>query len=322
MNNTIEPLLTESILEFAAHLATKTNARAVLVYSDAAGDIETVKKMIPSTTEMNYIFITKSPQSSAATNSRTKQIIEVPDIHLTRMGQVKIAVLMGLSQGMLSREDRIVCLSGIAGSGYLDLIIFMDIAKEFEMFAVSTDKPLKERINPEVFNHVLAIAVSLGNEGHEGKPVGTTFVIGDISEIQPLCQQMILNPFKGHPREQRKIFNQDVVSTIREFSSIDGAFLISHDGIVETASTYLKPLLAAKNMPRGLGARHLSAAGITSSTSAVAITVSETTGVVTVYIRGEIFVEIESPRRIGSRTRESDEFYGPDYIHGGIKQND
>ena len=56
MSNTIESLVAKSIFEFASDLAIKTGARAVLVYRDAAGDIETMQKMVSATPEIKYIF--------------------------------------------------------------------------------------------------------------------------------------------------------------------------------------------------------------------------------------------------------------------------
>ena len=48
------------------------------------------------------------------------------------------------------------------------------------------------------------------------------------------------------------------------------------------------------------GARHKSAAAITVVVRAVAITVSESTGNVTVFRGGKILIEIDRPRPIGS----------------------
>ena len=47
------------------------------------------------------------------------------------------------------------------------------------------------------------------------------------------------------------------------------------------------------SLPQGLGARHHAAAGITAVTEAIAITVSESTGTVTIFRHGLIVTEIE-----------------------------
>ncbi|MCA9244705.1 MAG: diadenylate cyclase, partial [Phycisphaerales bacterium] len=58
--------------------------------------------------------------------------------------------------------------------------------------------------------------------------------------------------------------------------------------------------------PRGLGARHQAAAAITSVTEAIAITISHSTGSVTVFRNGRIVTEIEKPRRLERRRRREE----------------
>lgn len=53
-------------------------------------------------------------------------------------------------------------------------------------------------IDPGVFEEVVRIAVEIANEGREGMPVGTCFVMGDAEEVMVRIRQMILNPFKGY----------------------------------------------------------------------------------------------------------------------------
>ncbi len=45
----------------------------------------------------------------------------------------------------------------------------------------------------------------------------------------------------------------------------------------------------------GLGSRHIAAAGITNVTKAVAVVVSQSTGNVSVFKDGKLFVSIEKP---------------------------
>jgi len=76
--------------------------------------------------------------------------------------------------------------------------------------------------------------------------------------------------------------------------------LICDDGLVEAAGVFLRSVIAGSILPRGLGARHRSAAAITAATKATAITVSESTGNVAVFRDGKLIMEIEKPRAIGA----------------------
>jgi DNA integrity scanning protein DisA with diadenylate cyclase activity len=214
------------------------------------------------------------------------------------MGQIKVAILIGFSRNLFHIGDRLLCLSGVSGSSVIDTMFFMDVGMEFELFASEQGEGLPA-FNPDVFERVLSLATTLAQEGREGRPVGTTFVIGNINVIRPLTEQMIFNPFRGYPEKDRNVLDPSMEGTIREFSAIDGAFLIRRNGVVETAGTFLKSTLLGDPLPRGLGARHQSAAAITASTNALAITVSESTGTVTVFRGGKIMIEVERPRAFG-----------------------
>jgi diadenylate cyclase len=287
-------------LKHAAELAKSIEARAILVYGDVFTDAAVWCRFVDGAGAIPVILATRKGEAEGL--SDTSRVIRVPGIRLTRMGQVKVAVLLGLSQGLFQRGDCLVCLSGIAGSGVVDTMVIMGVGEGFEMFAATGTTEVAEHVNPEVFERVLDLAASLGYEGRQGKPVGTTFVIGDSERVLGLSRQMVLNPFKGYAEEERNILDPTLEETVKEFAAIDGAFVIRGDGHVEAAGVYLKPEASGEILPRGLGTRHESAADITAATDAVAITVSESTGTVTVFWGGKILIELERPRPIGPWT--------------------
>jgi diadenylate cyclase len=122
-------------------------------------------------------------------------------------------------------------------------------------------------------------------------------VLGDHERVLVLSTQMVINPFGGVSEEERNILDPLLKETIREFATIDGAFVIRDDGVILSAGRHLKASAEEAGLPRGLGARHRAAAGITGLTNAVAITVSESNGDVRVFNGGKIFMEIEKRRR-------------------------
>ena len=67
-------------------------------------------------------------------------------------------------------------------------------------------------------------------------------------------------------------------------------------GVIETAGAYLRITSGADlNLPAGLGARHQAAAGISAVTRAIAVTVSQSTGIVSIFRNGILVMEIERP---------------------------
>jgi diadenylate cyclase len=143
-------------------------------------------------------------------------------------------------------------------------------------------------IREEVFEEVYTLSLELSREGREGKPIGTTFMIGSAPEVLARSTQLILNPFEGHPRSARNMTNNEIRETVKELSQIDGAFIIAGDGTIEAAGRYITIDTSQASIPKGLGTRHASVAGITQETPAVGIVLSQSGGKISLFKDGRI----------------------------------
>ena len=282
------------IVESACTIANAIKARALFVYADAINDYPIPSGMLEET---DVILVTQTG-STTEPSAEVTSILHLPRIPLTRMAQIKLAVVIGLSEGHIAAGDKIVCLTGIPAFGTLDCIVVLDIGKERELL-ISTHMPqIAQHIPSAVFEAVLNLAVELASQGREGKPVGTIFVLGDHQKVMQFSRQTIFNPFHGYPEEERNILNPELRETLKEFSALDGAFVLREDGVVLCAGRHLSAALASTvDLPQGLGSRHVAAAGITSVTQAIAMVISESTGDVRIFKDGAIFMEIEKPQR-------------------------
>ncbi len=109
-------------------------------------------------------------------------------------------------------------------------------------------------------------------------------------------RQLTLNPFQGYSEDEKNIMNPDVRHALHAFAVLDGAFVVREDGIVVAAGRYLNfDEEKEVEVPLGLGARHMAAAGISRDTEAIAIVVSQTSGSVRVFRRGKVALEL-APR--------------------------
>ncbi len=106
---------------------------------------------------------------------------------------------------------------------------------------------------------------------------------------------MVINPFRGYGEEEKSILDPSLEETVKEFSTIDGAFIVRGDGVIMSAGTFLRPERAAPNLPSGLGARHTAAAALSASTSCVAVVVSQSTGSVSLFKGGGLVMSLEKP---------------------------
>jgi diadenylate cyclase len=216
--------------------------------------------------------------------------IIVPNIIFTRTNKLKIAIVMALAVNILSKDSKLIALTGLNN---IDSMIYLEIEKEKELLLFRENIDFGEIIRPEVFEKVLRIALELANQGREGKSVGALFVLGDIENIKPYIKQMIFNPFKGYDQKERNIMLSNLDDTVKEYSVLDGAFLISGDGTLESAGVHIAASADTTDLPKGLGSRHMAAAAITSVSNAMSIVVSESTGDVSVFKNGKLITQIE-----------------------------
>ena len=281
------------MLETACAIAKKTLSKGVLIYADLIEDYEILAK-IGQEKQVDLILAIKDEASFQEAISIFKKVLRIPNIPLGRINQIKIAIIQALSKGIVKKGDKWVCLSGIPQSKVLDNLLILEFGKEFELIASSDLPVLSEIVMPEVFDTLLNLALEISLEGKEGrKPVGTIFVMGKHEDVLKFSHPMVINPFQGYPEEERNILDPRLKETVKEFSSIDGAFIFREDGVILAAGRHLDATGESVEIPLGLGSRHRAAAGITSLTDALAIVVSEETGGVRIFHHGKIFTEIE-----------------------------
>ncbi len=84
----------------------------------------------------------------------------------------------------------------------------------------------------------------------------------------------------------------DLRDSLKEVAKLDGAIILSDDGVLQAGGQYLD--FRAKNisLTQGLGSRHTAAAAVSKTTKAIAVTISESTGVVRVFKDGEIVMQL------------------------------
>lgn len=281
------------MIESAIKLAKEVRAGCVLVCVDVRSELADLPDDIRKS--VNFILVMAESEEMPEKLAGIAKKLDVPSVNLTRVGKIKIAIAKGIVSGLFKKGDKIVCLSGVPKFGYADSIFFIDVGREFEILTSDDINDVVEAVQPEVFNAMLNIACELAAQGRESRKVGTIFVLGDDEKVMQLSRQMIINPFKGYSEVDRNILNPELEETIKELSAIDGAFIIDANGAIVTAGRHLSAALDSKDFPPGLGSRHIAAAGITNVTKAVAMVISQSTGNVSVFKNGKLFVTIEKP---------------------------
>ena len=149
----------------------------------------------------------------------------------------------------------------------------------------------KRGVNLTTLQQVMTLAVEIAREGREGRKVGAMFVVSDEEETLKRSKPMILDPLWFHPASEKRIEDPNARETIKELTLLDGAFIVSDDGVVLAACRYINASPEGIDLPLGLGSRHIAAAAISNVTGAVAVVVSESS-VVRVFDDGKMISEI------------------------------
>jgi DNA integrity scanning protein DisA with diadenylate cyclase activity len=283
-----------AIIDGAVLVARETDADAVLL----AAALPEETRYLESALREGIRVIAASPGPSSPQQPRDTDVLALPEVRLRRRGRAKVALLESLAAGLLNPGERVVIISGNMPNGVceLDTVAVIELDAEEDFMDGQSDPPLamlRRVADPAVFDALLTLCVELGREGKEGKPVGLLVTLGDHDAILEFSHQLVINPFAGHPEDDRCILNAAARRAIREFSGMDGAFVLRADGIIVAAGRYLEDQAGEQAVPSGLGSRHRAAAGITARTRGVAFVVSESSGDTRIFGGGRILMTIE-----------------------------
>ncbi|MBC8190317.1 MAG: PTS sugar transporter subunit IIA [Puniceicoccaceae bacterium] len=278
------------ILREAAKIAKGAQCTAVLVFADTFGGGVEVGKAF---SDFKTVLIAQGTSEAAAEREEIDAVIPIRSYSNHRFSQLRSAVLIGLTRGIFSSHERLCCIGGLPQSNQFDSITVVDVEREFDTMLASKADMLPASVKPEVIERVLAIATELAVEGREGHPVGCLFTLGNADEISQYTKPLILNPFFGYKDEDRNILNPFMDETVKELSSIDGAFIIRGDGVLISAGSLIHAPDYTHDLPSGLGSRHAAAASITQAIDCLCIVVSGSTGQVTLFRRGKMLPLIE-----------------------------
>jgi DNA integrity scanning protein DisA with diadenylate cyclase activity len=207
------------------------------------------------------------------------------------------ALLECVADDLLAPGASVVALYSGFEAGEIDSVSVIRLHEHLGRLTVRDLRQLETRVPLDTLKLVVDLAVEIGREGREGKPVGTMFVVGDHRRVLKHCHPVGFDPVRGYGRQDRNLDDPKVREGIKEIAQMDGAFVIAGDGTVEAAVQYISAPAADITLSKGLGTRHWAAAAISRATNAVAVTVSESNGTVRVFQNGEVMLRIEPFRR-------------------------
>ena len=280
-------------LRNALRLAGRSEVDHFLYISDVPIESADLKGK-PARRKLVYAVTLQKIADELAT--RKAKALLIPAYDYSRVDRVKVALVSALSQNAFKEGDLVLCMTGRVGQAP-DTLMQMRIGGSLDDRVAIEGVKLGDNFNSQVVDALIQLALQIGQEGFEGHPIGTIICIGDHNAVLEKSRQMTINPFQGLSEAERNVLDPKIREAIKNFSVLDGAFVIREDGVVLAAGRYLSAADENAKIPLGLGARHAASAGITSTTQAIALVVSQTSGAVRLFKEGNIVLELHQTAR-------------------------
>ena len=277
-------------------LRLEVGATAIFVFSEAPVDWGKFRKIIE---EENVIVASTNAEVLLAAAQEQFQTIR---IHLDRgatvYDHISHAILEAVADDFIPHGCRVLAFYSAIDPTCLDSVSVVNLGEHLDRLSGRDLRQLESRVPLKTLKVIVDLAVDIGWEGREGNPIGTLFVVGDTRKILSMSTPAGFDPVRGYSRKERNLFDAKVREGIKEVAQLDGAIIVSLDGIVEAAARYLESTSTSTlSLSPGLGARHWTAAAISRMTSALAISVSQSDGTVRIFQNGEVALRIASRQR-------------------------
>ncbi len=282
----------QKILNDAISLNQEMEASGLLLFFDAPIDWKRLKKFFGET-----YFVAAATNKEAldgAAEAGIKTVLLQLQDAAPVYDRMTHAILEAVADDFFAPGSRLIALySGFDTAGF-DSISVINLGEHLERLTGKELRKIETRVPLKTLKSVVDLALEIGREGREGKSVGTLFVVGDTKKVLESSKPAGFDPVKGYKCKERDLFDPRVREGIKEIAQLDGAFVVSLDGIVTAACRLLDASTAMITLSKGLGSRHWAAAAVSRSTNAVAIAVSQSSGTVRIFVNGEVVLRIES----------------------------
>jgi DNA integrity scanning protein DisA with diadenylate cyclase activity len=285
--------LEAELIRAAMGIASRRHIARLLYVSD----MPLPPQLIRPSVKKKVVHVVSSLAQREELEEADAKVVLVPGYEMGRQDKFKLALIGAATRDFVSAGDNVVGLIGRRPRSFPDTLLINKIDRS-ALEATSLGEIGSGQVAPSVFDAIIDLAVRLGVEGWEGHAVGCMFVVGDAARVMEGSRQLGLNPFQGYSESERNLADPAVRDALRNFATLDGAFVVREEGIVLAAGRYLQFEPSAEiEAPPGTGARHMAAALVTAATDATAVTVSQSNGKVRVFRKGKVVLDLTPSHR-------------------------
>jgi len=284
----------KTLLKLAAEVSDTVSAEGILLLLDGPADWQRLRKAVDGE---DLVVAAPTPDDLAGADEAGLKSVAIGKSENPIYERLTQAVLEAVADDLFEPGSQVIALYAGFDADTVDSISVINLDEHLNRLTGRDLRQLETRVPLDTLKTVVDLAVEIGREGREGKPVGTLFVVGDARKVLTSSHSAGFDPVRGYNRRDRNLADSRVREGIKEIAQMDGAIVVSADGTVEAACRYLDCSAADVTLSKGLGARHWAAAAVSRATNAVAVTVSESNGTVRIFQNGEVVLRIEPQLR-------------------------
>ena len=293
----VQSKLQQTLMAFvdsAVELVASTEGESILVRLDFVADWAELERATRKAGLLVASHLSEVAESAMAYGMRTI-LLEMPEA--TIQDRLSQAILESVAAEWISTGATVVAVYSRFEVEKPDTVSVIHLNERLGKLTARDLRQLETKVPLDTLKLVVDLAVDIGREGREGKPVGTMLIVGDhrhvLQQSRPACFDLV----KGYPRRERNLADPWVRECMKEIAQLDGAIIIASDGTVEATSRLINTGGGDLMLTTGLGARHYAGAAISKNTQAISVVVSESSGTVRLFQNGEVVLRIEPFRR-------------------------
>ncbi len=283
-----------SFIDAGIKLAKSAEADALLILTEKPTDWLRLRK---KTNNQVLVIATHDEAIDAAAKEAELHSIHLEMPEASVQNQLTQSVLACVASEIIRPGSTIVAVYSGFDTENVDTVSILKLTERLGRLTARDLRKLKTKVPLDTLKTVVDLAVAIGREGREGKPIGTMFVVGDHRKVLEESRPGGFDMVKGYTRKERNIFDHKVREGLKEISQLDGMFIIASDGTVEGCARIIDTSPVELTMTKGLGSRHFSGAAISKNTKAIAVIVSQSSGTVRIFQNGEVVLRIEPLQR-------------------------
>ena len=291
---TKNPDFFSSFVGAGLNLVAAADADALVLFLEKETDWAALEKNCGS---VKIVIVSNSNDLVTAAAEHGLSSVWIDRVEATVAEMLTQSLLDAVAQELIKPGATVVAAYRGFDVAKLDTLTVLKLSERLGRLTAKDLRRLETKVPLDTLKVVVDLAVEIGREGREGKPVGTMFIVGDHRKVLEQSQSAGFDAVKGYSQDERDLFEKGVREQVKEVAQMDGAFIVSAKGIVASTSRIIDTNPVELTMTSGLGARHYTGAAISKNTKAIAVVVSESSGTVRIFQNGQIVLRIEPFRR-------------------------